>query len=294
MNAPKYKIKLKHLELSHDIQNVDGLTYLSTIVDNSIDLVLTDPPYSISRDSGMNQLHLNIVQKGLYQDKPVKTDDEWIKYKQMNDIVDDTSKDNYLQYGTIYGKKYCVRTDYGDWDSQFTLTILDQFIEQFYCKLKQGGTLIIFFDIWKITPLKEIMERHQFKQIRFIEWIKTNPQPRNSKINYLTNCREIALVGIKGKKPTFNSSYDNGLYLYPIQNGMSRFHPTQKNIELFKALIEKHTNRGETVLDVFLGGGTTAIACQQTGRLFKGCEISLEYYQKIIENVKSIVEINQK
>ena len=59
------------------------------------------------------------------------------------------------------------------------------------------------------------MEKYKFKQIRFLEWIKTNPQPRNSKINYLTNCREIALLGIKKSNPTFNSQYDNAIYKYP-------------------------------------------------------------------------------
>ena len=59
------------------------------------------------------------------------------------------------------------------------------FITHYFRVLKNGGTLIVFFDIWKITPLKEIMEKIGFKQIRFIEWIKTNPQPLNSKINYL-------------------------------------------------------------------------------------------------------------
>ena len=61
-----------------------------------------------------------------------------------------------------------------------------------YKKLKKGGTMIMFL-IWKITILKDLLEKNKFKQIRFIEWIKTNPQPRNSNINYLTNCREIAL-----------------------------------------------------------------------------------------------------
>ena len=73
------------------------------------------------------------------------------------------------------------------------------------------GTCIIFFDVWKISHLKELMEKHKFKQIRFIEWIKTNPQPINSGTNYLTNCREIALLGVKKGKPTFNSKYDNGI-----------------------------------------------------------------------------------
>lgn len=72
-----------------------------------------------------------------------------------------------------------------------------------------------------------------------IEWIKTNPQPLNSKLNYLTNCREIVLVAVKGSKPTFHSQYDNGIYHYPLQGGKNRFHPTQKNLKLFEELIKK-------------------------------------------------------
>ena len=141
----------------------------------------------------------------------------------------------------------------------------------------------MFFDIWKITPLKDLFEKYKFKQIRFIEWIKTNPQPINSSVNYLTNCREIALLGIKGAKPTFNSKYDNAIYSYPLQGGKNRFHPTQKSLPLFEDLIKKHSNEGDTVLDTFLGGGTTLFASINTNRKFIGSEISKEYYDRIIE-----------
>ena len=78
------------------------------------------------------------------------------------------------------------------------------------------------------------MEKHKFKQIRFIEWIKTNPQPLNSKINYLTNSREIGfLLGIKGSKPTFNSSYDNGIYQFPLQGGKKKISSHPKIIITF-------------------------------------------------------------
>ena len=90
------------------------------------------------------------------------------------------------------GTKYCNKTDYGEWDKNFTIELLDEYIGEYYKKLKDGGTLIIWFDIWKIETLKNIMEKHKFKQIRYIEWIKTNPQPLNARTNYLTNCREIA------------------------------------------------------------------------------------------------------
>jgi site-specific DNA-methyltransferase (adenine-specific) len=160
-----------------------------------------------------------------------------------------------MKYGTIYGTKYSVKTKYGEWDENFTMETLEAFIKLYYKKLRDGGTCIIFFDLWKLSHLKELMEKHKFKQLRFIEWIKTNPQPVNSRINYLTNSREIAVLGVKKGKPTFNGEYDNGIYNFPIQGGKNRFHPTQKSIKLFEELIKKHSNEGDLVVDTFLGGG---------------------------------------
>ena len=176
-----------------------------------------------------------------------------------------------------------IKTDYGEWDKNFTLDDLNTFLEIYYSKLVNGGTLILWIDLWKISYIKELMDKIGYKQIRMIEWVKTNPQPLNQYVNYLTNAREIAILGIKKSKPTFNSKYDKGIYEYPIQNRKNKFHPTQKNIKLFEELIKKHSNENDIVLDTFLGGGTTAIACKNTNRHFKGCEISKEYYDKIME-----------
>lgn len=268
-----------------DVKNMSGTEYLKTISDNSIDLILTDPPYIISKNSGMNEHYNNVKFNEENNITQVKTEEQWETYKTTNGITDDTQKNNFMNYGSIYGKKYCVKTDYGNWDSEFTMEMLEQFICEYYKKLKKGGTLIMFFDLWKITELKDLMEKYKFKQIRFIEWIKTNPQPRNSKVNYLTNCREIALIGVKGGNPTFNSSYDNGIYMFPLQGGKIRFHPTQKSLPLFEELIKKHSNENDIVMDTFLGSGTTAIACKNTKRHFRGCEISKEYYDKVMKNM---------
>jgi len=267
------------------IECTDGLTYLETIENNSIDLILTDPPYITSSETGMGNLHKQIQsnkQQGL---EFMKTELEWDTVKERyigkNTMNESTMKTNYMKFGSIYGAKYSVQTEYGEWDTSFTMEKLDTFIGEYYKKLRKGGTVIIFFDIWKITPLKELMEKHKFKQIRFVEWIKTNPQPLNSSTNYLTNCREIALLGVKGGKPTFNSKYDKAIYEFPLQGGKNRFHPTQKSLPLFEELIRKHSNEGDVVMDTFLGSGTTAIAAKRTGRSFRGCEVSEEYYQKM-------------
>lgn len=276
------------------IFNQDGLEFLKSLENNSVDLVLTDPPYIISKESGMNKFKKEVKQ---IEDsgKMKKTEEEWLEFKKTKTFKtskhEEESKQNYLKYGNRSGKKYGFKTDYGKWDKDFTIEKLSEFLKLYYKKLRKGGTCIIFFDIWKLETLKRLMEQIKkgkknwigFKQIRFVEWIKTNPVPLNQSTNYLTNCREVALLGVKGGKPTFNGKYDNAIYKFPLQGGKNRFHPTQKSLPLFQALINKHSNEGDLVVDTFLGGGTTALACKNTNRLFKGCEISKEYYDKVIE-----------
>ena len=279
----------------------DGLKFLGEIPDNSVDLILTDPPYITSRDSGMDKWVEHVAKQDSEDSKDIKSEEDWDQYKtkeQWDDWFDKSKvkpehrekklkklKSDYLKYGSIYGKKYAVTTDYGDWDSQFTLEKLGMFLKHFHRILRDGGTCIVFFDLWKITNLKDMMEGEKFKQIRLVEWIKTNPQPINSKINYLTNCREIALLGIKKSKPTFNSKYDKGIYNYPLQGGKDRFHPTQKSLPLFEDLIQKHSNEGDIVLDCFAGSATTAIAAIKTNRKFTGCELDKEYFTKAKERI---------
>ena len=280
----------------------EGLEFLEGIPDNSVDLILTDPPYITSRDSGMDKWVKHIEQQDSAGAEDMKTEEDWEKLKTAEewDIWFDKSKvlekdrpkrlkklkQDFLKYGSIYGKKYAVTTNYGKWDSEFTLEKLDLFVKHFHRILRDGGTCIIFFDLWKLTNLKDILEGSKFKQLRFIEWIKTNPQPINSSVNYLTNCREIALLGIKKSKPTFNSKYDKGIYEYPVEGGKERFHPTQKSLPLFEELIEKHSNEGDLVLDCFLGSGTTALAAHNTNRKFIGCELDEEYYNKTMNRLK--------
>jgi len=284
----------------------EGLEFLESIPDNSVDLILTDPPYITSRDSGMDKWVKHVEQQDSEGAENIKTEEDWEKLKTAEewDVWFDKSKvseknrpkkltsmkKDFLKYGSIYGKKYAVTTNYGKWDSEFTLEKLDLFVKHFHRILRDGGTCIIFFDIWKLTNLKDILEDSKFKQLRFIEWIKTNPQPINSSVNYLTNCREIALLGIKKSKPTFNSKYDKGIYEHPLQGGKERFHPTQKSLPLFEELINKHSNEGDLVLDCFAGSATTGVAALKTNRRFVGCELDKEYYEKASKRLENYLD----
>ena len=234
--------------MKYSLTNQDCFEYIKSIKDNSVSLVLIDPPYEISRCT-----NFSIGEK-------------------------ETSKFN-------------VSMDFGNWDYGFTG--LNDIIKECYRVLKDSGTIICFYDLWKITNLKNILEETKFKQIRFIEWIKTNPVPLNSKRSYLTNCREVALVGAKGNKPTFHSKYDNGVYRFPICHGKNRFHPTQKPVELLEELIEKHSDEGDLILDCFAGSGSTAVAAYNLNRNFTGCELDKEYFDKAMDRLIKIGAINQ-
>lgn len=228
----------------NQIINDNCLNILPKIESNSIDLILTDPPYLISRDS-------NFTKGG------------------------DNKKFNVISI------------DFGDWDKE--ILDFDYLFKEWKRILKPGGTLIVFYDIWKCNELKVAAEKYKFKQPRVAQWIKTNPVPINSKVNYLSNAVEFFFTFVKDKKPTFNSVYDKGIYNYPICHGKERTeHPTQKPLELIKDLILKHSKEGDVILDIFGGSGTTGVACLQTKRNFilvekdqNYCKISEERLQLI-------------
>ena len=229
------------------IQTCDFKSFLTGLDENSVDLVLTDPPYAVSRSTGFQHIGKKSVER------------------------------------------FAVSMDFGEWDKkEIDLSSLAQLA---FRVLRKGGTAIIFYDLWKITKLAAALSDAGFVQLRLIEWMKTNPVPLNSKVNYLTNAREVAVLGVKEGKPTFNSVYDNGVYKFPIPRG-KRLHPTQKPLRLFKELVAKHSIEGNLVVDPFIGSGTTAVAAYEKNRLFRGCDVNSKYTSIARERVKVCKETN--
>jgi site-specific DNA-methyltransferase (adenine-specific) len=226
---------------------------LFDISDSSVDLVLIDPPYQVSRTSGFKK----------------------------------ASKDTSPEMVT----KYNISIDFGEWDKQeLDWNLL---FTQFKRVLKDGGTLIIFYDIWKSNQIKEYAEKNKFKQPRVCAWIKTNPVPVNSKLNYLSNATEYFFTFVNGSNPTFNSEYDKGFYHYPICHGKERHeHPTQKPLGLINDIVKKHTNLGDKVLDCFAGTGTTGVACKELERDFILIEKEEKYFNIIQKRLNKQKQIN--
>ena len=78
-----------------DIQNIDGIKYMESIDDGTVDLILTDPPYIISRSTGMDTHYNNVKKNEENNVFLVKTENEWKEYKLQHSITDDSKKELY-------------------------------------------------------------------------------------------------------------------------------------------------------------------------------------------------------
>jgi site-specific DNA-methyltransferase (adenine-specific) len=94
------------------------------------------------------------------------------------------------------------------------------------------------------------------------EMIWTNFLSKNKIIRFLYNGNIQMFQGEK-KKPDYKIG--------------KRMFSSQKPIRLIERLVEEYSEPNQTILDPFLGSGTTALACQNTGRNFIGIEINPEY-----------------
>ncbi len=78
----------------------------------------------------------------------------------------------------------------------------------------------------------------------------------------------------------------NGMLQEDMKHKEVREHPTQKPVKLIEQIINKYSDEGMTIFDPFLGSGTTAVACINTGRNFIGIEKDEEYFKIAQKRVK--------
>ena len=187
------------------IINGDCIEVMKYIPDNSVDLVLTDPPYGIKADK------MTMGSGNHKWDKNINDWDNFIPDKKYFDEIFRISK-NQIIWGGNYFTEY----------------------------LKSS--------------------------VHWLIWDKLNP-------NLSFAEAELAWVN-NGKRVRIFKQYSANL---------EKYHPTQKSIELIKWCVVNYSEEGQTILDPFLGSGTTAVACQTLHRNFIGIEISKEYCE-IAEN----------
>lgn len=180
--------------------------------------------------------------------------------------------------------------DFGEWDKDFNEKDLLQIIP----KLKHGGSLMMFHSFEQYSTLLNVFEKHLVLKDRLI-WEKTNPMPRNRDRRYISNIEMCSWYVKDGAKWTFNrqhTNYDACILRYPSESGggFKRFHPCQKNLKMIEELVKRHSNEGDTVLDCFMGSGTTGVACINTNRNFIGIELDEQYFEIAKSRIQGVME----
>lgn len=147
------------------------------------------------------------------------------------------------------------------------------------------------FDNWTvfcgIRQVEKMIGLASERRWMLVTWNKPNPTPLSNG-NYLPDTEYII--------HSFPSGGLHGEYsdrarwiVYPAQQGKS--HPNEKPLPVIIKCVKCASEQGETILDPFLGSGTTAIACIRTGRKCIGIEKERKYFDIAVARVEA--ELNQ-
>lgn len=258
--------------------NQNSLTKLDTFADNSIDAIITDPPYGIT--------HL---------------DKEFDKQ-----TLDNTAKSGGIFAGmTMGGMKFDNN------QNKSTYEFLLPFFQKSLRVLKPGAFCIVFsqgrlvagvmnalieagFEIreqmfwrkpsakpnqqtpWKKTSKnKDFTDRVVFGPGKVIEpfIIAQKPIEGSYSANYLKYH-----TGLVNKELATTTVFEEAAPSKDEKQGLQ--HPTIKPIKLMERIIETFTEENQTVLDIFNGSGSTGIAALNKNRNYIGIELNKQYYEE--------------
>ena len=141
--------------------------------------------------------------------------------------------------------------------------------------LNQGGAIYMFCNANHIDYFKQQIEQH-FVLKNILIWVKNNWSAGDLKGAYAKQT-EFILYAVKGRH-ILNGARDTDTLYYNRVVGNMQLHQNQKPVDLCKYLINKSSNENDTVLDCFMGSGSTGVACLQTNRNFIGIELEEKYY----------------
>ena len=247
----------------------DSLRIMKTIPSKSVDLIFADPPYNLQ------------LKDTLYR-------------------PDQTTVEAVTQ----------------DWDKFNTYKEYDNFTEQWLKEskriLKKGGALWVIGSYHNILRVGTSIQNHGFWILNDIIWHKTNPMP-NFRGTRFTNAHETLLWCTTSREAKYTFNYQNlkelndgkqmrSDWYIPIcsgkerlrENNNQRSHPTQKPEALMYRIILSSTNKGDIILDPFLGSGTTAVVTKKLQRNFIGIEQDKEYVSLAKKRLKQTKVLNDE
>lgn len=244
------------------IYNEDVLAVMKSMNDESVDLVVTDPPYKIATggckvnvDASINpsrKLNRGIAANDLKS--------KWIKKSNVD----------FIRTGSLF-KHNTIK--FSDW------------IPEVYRVLKNQTHAYFMVNDRNLNELMTEAIKAGFKLQSVLVWKKNNATPNKY---YMKNCEFIVMCR-KGKaKNIANMGTKNVLEVNNIIG--SKTHPTEKPVELLEILIRNSSKQGDVVFDPFLGTGSTLVSVQNLGRNGIGVEIDEQYFEIAQKRLQPVYE----
>lgn len=173
-----------------------------------------------------------------------------------------------------------LNNDLADWDK--TEIEPRELLANFKRIIKPKGNIFIFTTYNQIGKWHEVFDP-EFDTFQFMVWHKTNPAPKIYKNGFLNSCELIVCMWNKGHQWNFSNQKEMHNFIQtPICMQPERLsnpkHPAQKPVKLLEHIIKIASNEGDTILDPFMGVGSTGIAAYNLKRNFIGIELEKEYF----------------
>ena len=159
-------------------------------------------------------------------------------------------------------------------------------------RILKPDSVCIVFASWKNVSADFVELSKYFDINNVVVWWKHGGGMGDLKYSLATDY-ELALICHKGKCRIRGKRSGSVWECNKIPSG-KMVHPTQKPEELMERLVEKFTDTGATVLDCFMGSGSTGVACVNTGRKFIGIELDDKYFEIAKQRIDAAVFSLQK
>src|SRR3990167_2827582 len=119
---------------------------------------------------------------------------------------------------------------------------------------------------------------HRMYESCMLGWREKQPHYKNKKI---ANLRDVFSLDYGNFAEAMKLMLD---ILYQERDNTTKYlHPTQKPVRLAERALKKNSERGDIVIDAFLGSGSTLMACGQMGRVCYGMELDPKYCDVIVQ-----------
>jgi len=220
----------------------DCLELMKSIPDNSVDLVLTDPPYGTTTCKWDTVIPFEPMWKEL---KRIRKDNAAIV------LFGSEPFSSHLRMSNIKEFKY-------DW---------------IWNKVKPGG-----IGFAKYQPMRIIENISVFFNSRYFPQMELRGKEKKSR-NYKHSEMNEKSLAAQTENKTYTHKYPKNILEFSNANQNGRVHPTQKPVALLEYLIKTYTLEGETVLDFTMGSGSTGVAAKNLNRNFIGIEQDDKYFE---------------